>query len=302
MARSKVFDRSKCKEKKHPEVELKGEPFLPDYDAIVISTSGGKDSECAMDLAVERAKQQGVLERVLAVHAILPDVEWPGVEELVEKQARFFGVPVVFVQSDQKWRSWLDYAIERKQWPGFGTRYCTKQWKYTPVNTLFTALRRKFQAATGVKQIRILHVMGLRAEESDERECLYYYFHVTDPSRTNSVKHTDTWLPVFRWTTAQIWDHIHKRKLPYHPVYDQGMARLSCVFCPLAGKQDIVTAAALNPKALQVYVDAEKKIGKPIKPRFWLRDVQKSLRAGKVPVVESSYEELYCWQCPGMLG
>ncbi len=40
--------------------------------------------------------------------------------------------------------------------------------------------------------------------------------------------------PINNWTTAEVWEYIKKRNLPYCKLYDEGFERLGCVMCPLA--------------------------------------------------------------------
>ena len=45
----------------------------------------------------------------------------------------------------------------------------------------------------------------------------------------------------------------------HHQVYDMGMPRLSCSFCPLASFSANVKAATLRPELAQEYADLEAK-------------------------------------------
>lgn len=65
---------------------------LENYDWIVVSTSGGKDSQTMLRRVVALAEAAGVKDRVVAVHADMGQVEWPGVPELAAEQAAHYGV------------------------------------------------------------------------------------------------------------------------------------------------------------------------------------------------------------------
>jgi 3'-phosphoadenosine 5'-phosphosulfate sulfotransferase (PAPS reductase)/FAD synthetase len=67
--------------------------FLGDYDVILISSSGGKDSQAQLDVLVNLADSQGVSrDRLIVVHADLGRVEWKGTAELAERQAKHYGL------------------------------------------------------------------------------------------------------------------------------------------------------------------------------------------------------------------
>lgn len=74
------------------------EPSLRDYDTILVNSSAGKDSQAMLDYVVEKARAEGVLDRVVVVHADLGRVEWEGTRELAEAQARHYGLRFEVVQ------------------------------------------------------------------------------------------------------------------------------------------------------------------------------------------------------------
>jgi len=74
------------------------EPSLRDYDTILVNSSAGKDSQAMLDYVVAQARAQGVLDRVVVVHADLGRVEWEGTRELAEAQARHYGLRFEVVQ------------------------------------------------------------------------------------------------------------------------------------------------------------------------------------------------------------
>jgi phosphoadenosine phosphosulfate reductase len=41
--------------------------------------------------------------------------------------------------------------------------------------------------------------------------------------------------PLVGWTDKDIWNHIHERELPYHPLHDRGYASIGCAPCTLPG-------------------------------------------------------------------
>ena len=51
-----------------------------------------------------------------------------------------------------------------------------------------------------------------------------------------------------------------------HPAYGMGMSRLSCVFCIMASRADLRTAAQLQPALYARYVDLEERIGHTLSP------------------------------------
>ncbi|MFM9629773.1 MULTISPECIES: phosphoadenosine phosphosulfate reductase domain-containing protein [Streptomyces] len=51
-----------------------------------------------------------------------------------------------------------------------------------------------------------------------------------DRSASNGKRHVTTWRPIHAWADAQVWREIAESGVPYHPAYDWGNMRLSCMF------------------------------------------------------------------------
>ena len=161
--------------------------FVPDvasYDWVVVSSSGGKDSQAMLDYVSRLAAAAGVSQRVVVVHADLGRVEWEGTGELAKAQAEHYGhrfmvtsrIGGVATISGKTYKAGevfgdlLDYAERRGAWPDSANRWCTSEFKRGPILKVFTALAREWRERTGSKgACKILDCMGLRAEESPAR-------------------------------------------------------------------------------------------------------------------------------------
>jgi 3'-phosphoadenosine 5'-phosphosulfate sulfotransferase (PAPS reductase)/FAD synthetase len=275
-------------------------PYLPAYAKIAINTSAGKDSLAMLDEVVREATVQGVLDRVIAVHCDLGErVEWDGTRALAEKQAAIYGIPFYVVSRPQG--DLLTQVEERGMWPGPQTRFCTSDHKRGQVETLITQLVTEVCLKQG-RQLRkdgtarpkkgdgpvmILNCIGLRAQESDARKAEPVFQAAGHGS--SSVRQIDRWLPIHSWTETQVWDLIRAKSLPYHPAYDLGMGRLSCVFCIYAPPAALLIAGHHNRAKLDAYVALETKIGHAFsynsttKQPVHLITIQRQLEAGYVP-------------------
>ena len=74
------------------------------------------------------------------------------------------------------------------------------------------------------------------------------------------------WLPVFDLSTDDVFRIIRDAGQSPHPAYGMGMSRLSCVFCIMASRADLRTAARLQPALYERYVDLEERIGHTLSP------------------------------------
>ena len=128
---------------------------LTSYDAILVNTSAGKDSQAMMDMIVKLAREAGCLDKVIAVHADLGRVEHQGTLELAREQAEFYGLPFEVVERTQG--DLLDNILQKHAsivrrdkrdrsgklqhpWPDTQNTWCTSEHKTAQVTKLMTAL------------------------------------------------------------------------------------------------------------------------------------------------------------------
>jgi 3'-phosphoadenosine 5'-phosphosulfate sulfotransferase (PAPS reductase)/FAD synthetase len=249
---------------------------LTEFDRIVINTSAGKDSQAMMDFVCQMAREQGVLNRVVAVHADLGRVEWKGTRELAEEHAAHYGIPIVVVRREKG--DLLQQVEERGMWPDNQNRYCTSDQKRDQVAKFHTASVAEMNLG---RQARILNCMGFRADESPARSKKAVL--EADKRNTNGKRAVFNWLPIHKWTVQMVWARIKTSGVKYHPAYDLGMPRLSCCFCVFAPKAALMISGKANPELLAEYVRVEKKIGHTFRNGFRIEEVQEALARGEQP-------------------
>jgi 3'-phosphoadenosine 5'-phosphosulfate sulfotransferase (PAPS reductase)/FAD synthetase len=248
---------------------------LSEYDVILVNSSAGKDSQAMLDEIFWQAVKQGVVDRMVVIHADLGKVEWAGTKELAQRQAQSYGVP--FIVCGRMQENLMEYVERRKMWPDSKARYCTSDFKRGPIRKVMTQLVKDVQAVKGSKHhVRILNCMGLRAQESNERAKKPAFSR--DESASNGKRTVDNWLPIHDWTTEQVWARIEESGVEHHQAYDLGMTRLSCVFCVFAPKRALVIAAKANPDLFQEYLALEDRIGHTFRKDFSLHEVEAMLK------------------------
>jgi 3'-phosphoadenosine 5'-phosphosulfate sulfotransferase (PAPS reductase)/FAD synthetase len=259
-------------------------PDLRWYDLLLVNSSAGKDSLAMLDVFDDLAAAQGVRDRILVIHCDLGRVEHPGVRELAEEHAVQKGLPFVAVEpttrgqkKDLIHRFEASLKTEKGSFPGFGTRYCTSEFKTAEAMGYVKAwVTERFGAGDLRKKlgrrVRVLNLLGLRAEESDARAGRG--FKLKDETETRWVVHE--WLPIQGWKEEQVWARIEQSGLRYHPAYDVGFKRLSCRLCPLAANEDVKLAALVYPEMAEEIVALERKYPhkKPFKEKVSLQHLR----------------------------
>lgn len=132
---------------------------LENYDWIVVSTSGGKDSQTMLKRVVEMCEPLGIKDRLVAVHADMGQVEWPGVPELARKQAEHYGVRFEIVSRPQgdllqhvrdRAKTLRDRASIAPPVPSPTNRYCTSDHKRDQISKVTTALATETRKGAAV--------------------------------------------------------------------------------------------------------------------------------------------------------
>lgn len=250
-------------------------PKLADYDYIVVNSSSGKDSQTTLRWILTLAKAESYpVSQIVCAHADLGAMEWPGTVDLARQQAEHYGVR--FWKMSRPQGDLLTHILSRGKWPSSTARYCTSDHKRGQIRKLFTEVTASLALD---RKVRILNVMGMRAQESPARAKLQPLVH--DAAASNSKRHIDRWLPIHALTLNDVWSDIRASGVPYHKAYELGMPRLSCVFCIFSPPPALMIAARQNPELLARYVAAEKQIGHLFRKDFPIERVQQAIAAGE---------------------
>ena len=221
---------------------------------VAVNSSGGKDSQC-MTILLSRIVPR---EQIVVVHAPLAEVEWPGTVEHIESTLPH-GVPLILAPVTSG-KSLLDSIEERGRFPSASIRWCTSSTKRGPIER---ELRRYLKAHPQFGGL-LVNAMGMRAEESPARAKKLPWKRSDRNSKAG--RSWFDWLPIFGLTEHQVFDVIHAAGQSPHPAYAMGMSRLSCVFCIMASRADLRTAARLQPALYRRYVRLEERIGHTLSP------------------------------------
>ncbi|WP_078661659.1 phosphoadenosine phosphosulfate reductase family protein [Streptomyces sp. NRRL B-24484] len=242
------------------------------HDVVIVGSSAGKDSAAMLHTVCQQADQAGALHKVRVLHCDLGatpnghDIEWPMVAELARRQAALYSVPFA-VRRAARWASLWDRIMAHGNWPGFFARFCTADTK--------TVVGRDYVDETGKelslgRPVRAGYALGMRAEESTGRAKIRT-IETHRMTGKGTLREVTTWLPIHGWTTDDVWRLHREHGIPHHEAYDQGMRRLSCRFCPLAGNEDVIRSVQLNPALAREYAAAEEHLGHPFKKNLSMR-------------------------------
>src|SRR5436190_17420060 len=71
-------------------------------------------------------------------------------------------------------------------------------------------------------------ITGIRREQGPTRAA-------TEPIERDERRGIWKFNPLYDWTEQDLWQRIHERDLPYHPLHDRGYASIGCAPCTQPG-------------------------------------------------------------------
>ena len=80
-------------------------------------------------------------------------------------------------------------------------------------------------------------------------------------------------VPDPRLDPRPVWERIATAGTRSHEAYAAGMSRLSCRFCVLSSRADLVCSARLNPALVDRYAEVERRSGHRFRTDLTMADV-----------------------------
>lgn len=249
--------------------------LLREGAALVLSVSGGKDSDAMCHHLLEQRAAEGWTGDVAMVHADLGRAEWHNTTDYVQDLAQRKNVPlhvVHWTQGDLIDRIWQRYYADpsRPCWPSSKVRYCTSDLKRAPISRW---IRNTY--STG----KVVCAIGLRAGESHARAKKLTVSVREDCTAPTLNRLALNWLPIHEWSEANVWDCIRTHGNLAHPAYrlERPNQRLSCALCVLASLNDLLNGAVQNLDTYRELCRIEAVSGYSFRQDFWLSDLKPDL-------------------------
>lgn len=262
---------------------------LSEYDHIIISESGGKDSMACLfyllNLGVPVTKLELWHQSVDGGGTNHIDLmDWPVTESYINEVGKFFGIKTCY-----QWREGgiynelmrkdsltgdVYYTTEdgelvhlptkngklntRLKWPAMSPdlriRWCSP---YVKIDVF----RRVLNNHPLYKDKKILVVTGERREESPNRA---KYAEAEIHACNSKRRLVHAWRPVIDWSEQQVWDEYEKRKFLPHPAYILGWNRTSCFGCIFSTADLWAMMREIAPGRFNRLVQLEKELNHTI--------------------------------------
>lgn len=265
---------------------------------IVVSWSGGKDSQACLIYAVEKYGAKNVT-------AVFCDTGWE--HEVTYRHVKFIcealNVKLIIVRS-KDYSGFVDLSVKRGRMPSTKARFCTTELKIKPMIDYVLDQSES-----------LLIFQGIRSDESESRslmqkECRYFKYYF-EPYQTNSMviekitkkdkkqnlsdkdkeklskaksrlkkgkedpkyhtyrkkeviewckKYSDDIIrPIIDWTGQETISYSLDYGLPLNPLYYRGAVRVGCYPCIMCTKSEITEIVLNDTETIDKIRSAEKK-------------------------------------------
>ena len=239
---------------------------------VLVSWSGGKDSQACLIWAVEKYGAKNI-------EAVFCDTGWE--HEYTYRHVKAIpeelGVKLVTLKS-KKYDGMIGLAKSKGRFPSTMARFCTEELKVKPMIDYVLSQRDN-----------LLIFQGIRADESKSRskmskQCRYFKFYFEPYGYDKKGKpkfHTyrkkeviewcskysdDVHRPIFTWGGQQTISYILDSGLPVNPLYYMDAKRVGCYPCIMCTKGEIKSIIDHSPERIDIIREAEEEIKSSLFP------------------------------------
>lgn len=269
---------------------------LDEYDKIVISYSGGKDSLACLlymlEMGIPREKMELHHQSVDGAPGSPYFMDWECTEQYIISTGVALGIPVRFMWREGGFLGELlrensrtkdvQYLQDgkiitlpttkgsfstRRKFPAksadLSRRWCSANLKID-VASRFLSNHPDFKG-NPFAPIKILYVTGERREESAARS---RYLEMEEHRCNTKSRIIHHWRVAIDYPEERVWELIEKHKITPHPAYLLGFGRTSCFGCIFSTPDYYCWMRELSPDRFNQLVEMENELGFTIDNKY----------------------------------
>lgn len=228
------------------------------YDGapLIVTTSGGKDS----DVCLRLAEAAGIRYEVQHNHtsADAPETVYHVRETFRRLEEQGVKCTINYPVYNGRRATMWNLIPQKLMPPTRIVRYCCSVLKEQGGKDRMITTGVRWAESTKRKNSRgIYEVFGkgkskvILNNDNDEKRRLF---------ETCAVKAKRVCNPIIDWTDDDVWGYIEAERVPVNHLYGCGFSRVGCIGCPMAGKRGREIEFARYPKYRDMYIRAFEKM------------------------------------------
>lgn len=224
---------------------------------LVITDSGGKDSQVCKELAI----RSGISFEVMHNHTT---ADAPETVRFVRSEAKRFedlGIKYTINMPTYKGRRVSMWSLipQKLMPPTRVVRYCCSVLKENGGSGRFISTGVRWDESSSRKNNR-----GIYEKISQDKERRIILNNDNDDKRmlfeNCRLKAKRVVNPIVDWKDDDVWQFLEDAKAPMNPLYSEGWCRVGCIGCPMAGKHGREEEFNRWPKYKDLYLLAFKNL------------------------------------------
>jgi phosphoadenosine phosphosulfate reductase len=209
---------------------------------VICSFSGGKDSIVILDLC----KKSGINFEAKFFQAF----ESPEVLRFIKKEYS----EVEFVSHHY---SFYQAFRDRKIFPTKRMRWCCSLYKEGKTKNDATILGVRRAESIGRRDRKVISIRLKKDRTGDKMKVFESHCYSEKANSRLELK------PIVDWTDKDVWDYIKENNLHYPQLYNEGVKRCGCMFCPLTNIEHNAYYIRKYPKQFLQIVKIAKDVYTP---------------------------------------
>ena len=205
------------------------ERLFNEFENVVVGFSGGKDSTCVLNIALEVAEKLNRLP--VSVLFIDQEAEWQGTIDYVSDvmndprvKPYWFQMPMVITNNASSYErfSYCWQESEKENWIHPKSDISIKENKYG-TDRFHDLFEKIFNVE--FKDQKSCYIAGVRTEESPKRFVALTqnntYKEITWGKKLNEKQGHYTFYPIYDWSYTDVWKYIYENDFKYNRIYDE---------------------------------------------------------------------------------